>query len=384
MHIVYAVSTCSNKVYRQLFAHVEKKPAYHIQKYHRLMIEGLAANAKVDVVANAPVNPSVMDQQVIFLPDETEGGACYHYIPAIRNPYIKLACVGLGTFFKTLFLLRKDSAVVVDCLNRVAALAGLLAAKVRRCRCVCIVTDLPDLLGSGKNPTRVSNFIIRHSTDYVLLTQAMNEYLGNTAKPYVVLEGQSDVTMRDHIPSLDQKLQPRVCMYAGCISKLYGLGNLVDGFCMADIPDVQLHLYGPCDFVEELKELEPRVHYGGMLLNTEVVEKEMEATLLVNPRPTIGHEYVKYSFPSKTMEYMSTGTPVLTTKLPGMPPEYHPHVYFIEDETPAGVAGALKSVLAQSDEELFAKGLAARDFILNNRNNVIQARKILDMLKKGK
>ena len=103
MHIVYAVSTCSNKVYRQLFANVEKKPAYHIQKYHRLMIEGLAANAKVDVVANPPVNREVMDRSIVFLPKEMEGGACYHYIPAIRNRYLKLACVGLGTFFKTLF-----------------------------------------------------------------------------------------------------------------------------------------------------------------------------------------------------------------------------------------------------------------------------------------
>lgn len=384
MHIVYAVSTCSNKVYRQLFANVEKKPAYHIQKYHRLMIEGLAANAKVDVVANPPVNREVMDRSIVFLPKEMEGGACYHYIPAIRNRYLKLACVGLGTFFKTLFLLRKDSAVVVDCLNRVAALSGLLAAKVRGCRCVSIVTDIPDLLGSGKNPTRVSNFIIRHSTDYVFLTEAMNSYLGNTTKPYVVLEGQSDITMRQHIPSLEQKIQPCVCLYAGCIGKLYGLGNLIEGFQMANLPNVELHLYGPSDFEEELKQIvqeDRRIIYGGILLNTEIVGKEMEATLLVNPRPT-NHEYVKYSFPSKTMEYMSTGTPVLTTKLPGMPKEYYPHVYFIEDETPAGIARALQQTLAYSREELFQKGCDARDFVLNCRNNVMQASRILEMLGK--
>lgn len=383
MHIVYAVSTCSNKVYKQLFSHVEKKPAYHIQKYHRLMIEGLAANARVDVVANPPVNHGVMDRAILFLPKETEGGACYHYIPAIRNPYLKLACVGVGTFFKTLFLLKKDSAVVVDCLNRVAALSGLLAAKVRGCRCVSIVTDLPDLLGSGKNPTKVSNFIIRHSTNYVFLTEAMNTYLGNTTKPYVVLEGQSDITMREHIPSLEQKLQPRVCMYAGCIGKLYGLGNLIEGFRMANLPDTQLHLYGPCDFEEELKQIvkeDNRIFYGGMLLNTEVVDKEMEATLLVNPRPT-NHEYVKYSFPSKTMEYMSTGTPVLTTKLPGMPQEYHPHVYFIEDETPAGIAEALQCTLSNTPQELFQKGCRARAFVLDCRNNVMQASRILEMLR---
>ena len=88
---------------------------------------------------------------------------------------------------------------------------------------------------------------------------------------------------------------------------------------------------------------DPRIFYGGMLLNQEIVEKEQEATLLVNPRPT-GEEYVKYSFPSKTMEYMASGTPVLTTVLPGMPKEYHPYVYLLEDETSDGITEKLKEV----------------------------------------
>lgn len=383
MHIIYAVTTCSNKVYHRLFSHVEKKPAYHIQKYHRLLIEGLAANAEVDVVANPPVNRSVMDRPFIPLPKETEGGARYRYIPAIRNPIVKLACVGVGTFFRTLFLARKDSVVMVDCLNRTAALAALLAARLRGKRCVCIVTDLPDMLNLSPVSLKLCNFVLRNATDYVLLTEAMNEYLGNRTKPYVVLEGHSDITMREKHPDLSRKLTPKTCLYAGCISKLYGLGTLIEGFRMADIPDAALHLYGPCDFEEELKQIaaqDPRIHYGGMLMNTEIVDKEMEASLLVNPRPT-AEDYVKYSFPSKTMEYMSTGTPVLTTVLPGMPQEYHRYVYLLRDESAEGIALRLRELMALPEEELFQKGLEGRDFVLNTRNNVIQAKKILDMLK---
>ena len=148
----------------------------------------------------------------------------------------------------------------------------------------------------------------------------------------------------------------------------------------------ELVIYGPGDYVEELKAIcaeDPRVEYGGMLLSSQVMEKEMEATLLVNPRPT-GEEYVKYSFPSKTMEYMASGTPVLTTRLPGMPAEYFPYVHFIDEETPEGIARALKRVLSRSDSELFSQGMAARAFILKTRNNLVQAEKILDMLEKTK
>ena len=386
MHIIYAVTTCSDRVYKQLFDHVKSKPAFQSQKYHRLLIEGLAANAHVDVVANPPVNRAVLDKQIVKLPRETEGGACYRYIPAIRNPIVKAVCVGAGTFFKTLFLAKKDSAVMVDVLNRTTAMAGMLAARARGCQCIGIVTDLPDMLSGSKFSKKMANFVIRHCTGYVLLTEAMNDYLNKDGKPYVILEGHSDITMRDRIPSLDRKSSPRVCFYAGGVRRQYGLHNLVEGFRMANLPNARLEIYGPGDYVKELEQTakeDPRVFYGGMLLNSQIVEKEMAATLLINPRP-IGEEYVKYSFPSKTMEYMSTGTPALTTVLPGMPKEYHPYVYLLEDESKEGIAKKLTEILAQTDEALFEKGAKARRFVLEEKNNVIQAKKILDMLEKRK
>ena len=384
MHILYAVTTCSDNVYKQLFSQVKVKPAFQSQKYHRLLIEGLAAGAEVDVVANPPVNRSVLTESFVRLPREEEGGAHYRYIPAIRNPILKVAAVGLGTFFQTLFLIRKDSAVIVDGLNRITALSGMLAARLRGRPCIGIVTDLPDMLGGSSFSKKLANFVIRHCTGYVLLTEAMNDYLNKQGKPYVILEGHADITMADRIPAMEKKTSPRICFYAGGVSKQYGLSNLVEGFRKADIPNTCLHIYGPGDYVEELEEIaakDSRIFYGGMLLNTRIVEKEQEATLLLNPRPT-DEEYVKYSFPSKTMEYMASGTPVLTTVLPGMPKEYHPYVYLLEDETAEGIAGKLREVLANSDEELFQKGQEARRFVLEQKNNVIQARKILEMLDK--
>lgn len=384
MHIIYAVTTCSDKVYKQLFSHVKVKPAFQSQKYHRLLIEGLAVNAKVDVVANPPVNRSVLDKQIVRLPREEEGGACYRYVPAIRNPLLKAVCVGLGTFFQTLFLAEKDSAVIVDGLNRITALSAMLAARLRGRPCIGIVTDLPDMLGGSAFSKKMANFVIAHCTGYVLLTEAMNGYLNKSGKPYVILEGHSDIAMADRVPDLEKKTSPRVCFYAGGVSKQYGLANLVEGFRKADIPNARLHIYGPGDYVKELQQIaaeDDRIFYGGMLLNTEIVDKEQEATLLVNPRPT-NEEYVKYSFPSKTMEYMASGTPVLTTVLPGMPKEYHPYVYLLEDETADGIAVKLTQVLSESDETLFRKGCEARAFVLEQKNNVVQARKILEMLKR--
>lgn len=383
MHIVYAVTTCSDVVYKRLFSQTKIKPAFQSQKYHRLLIEGLSAHTQVDVVANPPVNRSVLSQPVVRLEEETIGNARYHNIHAYRNPIRKAIHVCMGTFMGVLKYAHRDSAVVIDCLNSMAGLSAQLAAKLKGCRCVGIITDLPDMLGQGMS-AKIANYVIRHCTDYVLLTEAMNDYIQNPGRPYVVLEGHADIAMEALEPSLDKKGNDRIILYAGSLSRKYGLGDLVDGFRQADLPNTRLHIYGAGDYAEELEAIakeDPRIYYGGMLLSGEVVPKELEATLLVNPRPT-NEEFVKYSFPSKTMEYMATGTPVLTTVLPGLPKEYYPHVYFIKEENASGIARALQQTLAASDEELLEKGLKAREFVLKERNNIVQAEKILAMLKR--
>ena len=266
MHIVYAVTTCSDRVYKQLFSDVKVKPAFQSQKYHRLLIEGLAAHTEVDVVAAPPVNRAVLKENYVSLPEEMEGGACYHYIPAIRSPIVKLIAVAAGTFVKTLRYTRKDSAVIVDCLNRTTAFFALLAARAKGCRCVGIITDLPDMLGGSGFSVKMANFVIRHCTDYVLLTEAMNDYIKNPGKPYVVLEGHSDISMGERIPSLEKKTTPRSVFYAGGVSRQYGLADLVEGFLAADVPDTRLEIYGPGDYVQQLQEIarqDSRVFYEG-------------------------------------------------------------------------------------------------------------------------
>lgn len=384
MHILYAVTTCSDAAYRRLFDQVAVKPAFQAQKYHRLLLEGLAAHTQVDVIANPPVNRQVLSRGFVRMPREQEGGAVYHNLPAVRNPLVKALVVGFGTFFQVLFRADRDGAVVVDGLNRVTALAALAAARLRRRPCIGIVTDLPEMLSGSGMSIRLSQFVIRHCTGYVFLTQAMNDRLNPDGKPYVILEGHADIAMGQVSPSLEEKHKPRVCLYAGGVSRDYGLAELVEGFRLANLPDTQLHIYGPGDYVPELEQIaqqDSRIVYGGMLLSSQVVQREREATLLINPRPT-GEEFVKYSFPSKTMEYMASGTPVLTTDLPGMPPEYHDYVYRIFREDAPGIAQALTQVLCHSDQELLEKGQAARDFVLREKNNVTQAKKILDLLER--
>lgn len=101
--------------------------------------------------------------------------------------------------------------------------------------------------------------------------------------------------------------------------------------------------------------------------------------MLINPRPS-NEEFTKYSFPSKNMEYMVSGTPTLLTKLPGMPKEYLEYVYVLENESVDGMAEKLIEILNLSPEELKEKGKLAKEYVLNNKSNKNQAQRIIKWL----
>ena len=233
-----------------------------------------------------------------------------------------------------------------------------------------------------KLSVRINNYIISKFNSYLFLTEEMNSLINIENRPYVVIEGQVDINMKDTLNSLANKYEKQVCIYAGGLQKIYGIETLTKAFIKADIDNAELHLYGNGDYEEELKEIckvHSNIKYFGVMPNNHIVKEELKASLLINPRPT-NEEYTKYSFPSKNMEYMVSGTPILTTKLPGMPEEYYQYIYLIEDETVDGLALELKLVLSKSKDELQEKGKAAKEFVLKEKNNVAQAERILKLV----
>ena len=230
---------------------------------------------------------------------------------------------------------------------------------------------------------RFNNYIINKFSSYVFLTEQMNKLINTKSKPYIVIEGQVDINMKDMPNRLINKYEKKIIHFAGGLHIRYGLKILVEAFIRANIENAELHLYGSGDFELELKELckdNLKVKYFGIVPNDYIITEQLKSTLLVNPRPT-DQEVTKYSFPSKNMEYMASGTPVLTTKLPGMPKEYYDYVYLIEDETEEGIVKTLKEVLNKSSEELHEIGFRAKEFVIKEKNNINQAEKIIELIK---
>ena len=386
MRILYGYSNCTDKTYNRIVSERNASVLTPDQKYHGLLIKGLAANgAEVRCFSGLPINRAVTARKLIREPDEQEGNAHFHYITTLNLPILRQLMIFCGTFFGVLRAKKdKETVAVCDCLNIANAYGMTLAARMRKIPVVSIVTDLPDMERESDFLKSFNNRLFRKTDAFILLTDEMSKRVNSDNKPYIVLEGHVDANapLPEEQTPYELSCGRRVILYAGSLKRIYGIVNLVEGFVKAELPDAELHIYGDGDYREELEQLAKKytnVHYLGIKKNREIVEEEQKASLLVNPRPT-APEYTKYSFPSKNMEYMASGTPTLTTKLPGMPEEYYPYVYLLEDETPDGVAEQLKIIFAQPYEKRRKKALSARRFVLENKSNIVQSRKILDFL----
>jgi glycosyltransferase involved in cell wall biosynthesis len=392
MNILYVSTLCSDRLIKELFD-AGYKPIQAIQKFNKLLVNGLAENG-CDLYALTEI-PKTVGPRFLKRKRETENGIAFTYCRKIDIKLFYNLYMFLSGFFLTLrwgLKHRDQSVAIMDVLQTEFCSGALYACKLLRIKTVAVVTDLPGLPGmlAGTRRTFIHRFVEKainryaNSFDaYILLTEQMNEVVNLKGRPYMIMEGLVDVNMADAGATVNGDGR-KIVIYAGGLYEEYGIKYLIDGFKMLNDKDAELHLFGHGPMVNEIEEeikRDGRIRFFGIVHNSKVVEAELQATLLVNPRPTV-EDFTKYSFPSKNMEYMVSGTPVLTTNLPGMPKEYHDYVYLLEDESAQGVSQVLKKLLVDTPaSELKDKGLSAKQFVLKNKNNIFQSKRVIDFIK---
>jgi glycosyltransferase involved in cell wall biosynthesis len=382
------MSYVSDRYFDRLSSLEYSPQSYAAQKYNRLIGEGLVANGNKVVVLN-PVD--ILNKNERKYRIELQENQEFDYLTrSTSNIFrIPITIIKVICFVHSWFVKFPEGFIVIDALKPYTYYAALVACLMKR-NCIVIITDMIEHLkieyntiasiAKRKYSVMQFNSNVKMATHFVFLTEYMNSRLNKLNKPYCIIEGLVDNP--DKIRDRKETKKHCVCLYSGAISKRFGIGNLVAGFISADIKGAELHLYGNGDYVDDLVKIcskNKTIKYMGTLTNNEMIKRQQEATILVNPRPT-NDEYTKFSFPSKNIEYMASGTPVLTTRLPGIPEEYWSYVYVIEDESALGIDVALKNVFGKSNVELDDMGKKAKEFVNCYKGKMMQTKKIMDML----
>lgn len=252
-----------------------------------------------------------------------------------------------------------------------------------------IIPDLPiymhcnkyyKLLGLQKRDIKVIDHLLHCFDYYVVLAEPMLQKLQIIDRPYAVVEGI--YRHSDTEPMSNACISDKTIMYAGGIQTRYGVFDLIEAFHRIQDKEYRLILCGSCPEKEKLYsylDKDKRIEYLGLISTAEVRRIQKKVTLLVNPRHST-EEFTQYSFPSKTLEYMASGTPVLMSNLPSMPDEYKDHLFLFKDESIEGMNQKIEQILSLSASELKKKGSNAKNFILKNKSSEVQVKKILKLI----
>lgn len=374
MKIVYISSLYGDnakKIYNANFT------GQQVQIFNKLIVDGLSANnLEVHCKSSLPLSSNITQKRIIKVKNDNN----ISYFPTINFPIIKDIFYFVISFFYALYtsLVSNNNVFVCDVLSVSNSLGVSLACKIINKDCVAIVTDIPEFVTKSNVFNKLVHTTINICSKYIFLTEEMNNLLNKSKKPYIIIDGMC--TPLPHV-SFDQRNMNII--YAGTIDEDNGIDKLVDAFLKTE-SKYELHLYGQGSYVNELKKISKEsnnIKFFGVVPHSLILEEIQKASFLINPRST-KKEFIKYSFPSKTLEYLSSGTPFISTKLPCYSSEYNNYLNYIDDSSVENMARDLYHYLnCENYSSLLQKAQNGKFFAINFKNNKNQTEKIIQLIK---
>lgn len=215
---------------------------------------------------------------------------------------------------------------------------------------------------------------------YGFITAALSDVVDIKGKKHTVIEGIYNNHQQPlAAPSTDKK----IIFYSGQLNPAYGMENLLQAFqnIYKTHRDYELWLCGSGKLADHIRALEktcPGIRYYGYVDGTRVRQLQAEATVFINPRQNTD-AFTRFSFPSKTMEYLASGRPVVGYKLDGIPGEYDSYIAYVPDNSIAALEETLLRVCSLPADQREQMGNAARAFILEKKNPKAMCQRITQL-----
>ncbi|MCA9621901.1 MAG: glycosyltransferase family 4 protein, partial [Myxococcales bacterium] len=223
--------------------------------------------------------------------------------------------------------------------------------------------------------------LIPHFDGHVVVADAIAEdFL--PGRPYVRVEGGVDeLTEEDQAPSVAPETFSMVL--AGTLNEANGVGLLLDALKILNDAALRVRIAGQgpmLDAVRQAARDDSRIEYVGFLGLGEVRELYRRSDLLLNLRLTRAVR-TRYFFPSKVIEFLASGTPLLTTCPGHVRSEFSDLAFLLEEETPEALASLLRKVMTTTSEERLRQAKLAREQIFASHSWLAHGRRVASYIR---
>ena len=389
---------CSTSKYRWI-TEIRTVPSLDpAQRMFQAIAEGLAENGcNVTCISALPMGTSNTDEGHIAFSrsEECENGIRFIY-PAFRIGKIRrLLDLHINTKAEVREWIRitegKKRFIICDTLLAMCTGGVRKLAQQHSVKVFAYVTDYPSMATSIKcKKVSLPRKFLQRAYDgyadgdlkkyggYILVAEALKDLIGFRDKPYIVIE---DVIA---VPKTEEHIQkendaPFTIVYGGALCERFGVNKLADAVTKIREENLALCFYGSGESVSYLNKLsreDSRIKYCGQVSFGQLQRIQQAADLLVNPRPS-NESFSAYSFPSKTLSYMLSGTPVLTTRIPGIPSSYQPYLLWFDGEDTDSMAKRIEEIMNTPPAQLKEIGKRAYTYARYEKNSLAQSARLL-------
>ncbi len=318
-----------------------------------------------------------------------------HHIPCLRVGYCNLPVLKqlwqvIAVYGAARRALKRHPDATVMCYNlffQIGQPMRWIKKRFPKAQTLCLLADLPiddktDRKGLSKLLRAMFDRNTRNNLQCCDRYIVLNKHVADAylpGKPYIVIDGGVD---EDDIPkSLQQEKKPPVeknILFCGALTEYNGVSRLIEAMEHFRGTDIYCDIYGGGyleDQVRQAAQQNPNLRFHGRVDNATVMQKQREAWLLINPR-IVDDPIAQVTFPSKTFEYLLSGTPVLSTRLNGYSNEYDDLMFFADDDTPDGIVRAIERANTVGAEQMHAMAERAIAFVVNRRRWAVQTDKL--------
>ena len=314
-----------------------------------------------------------------------------HTVPYLNIPIIKQLMI-IRNIKKALNSILKDenykdSTLIVYNTMTIFASPVLKVAHKNHLKCIAIIADLP--INFKKNiirkiEDRKQIAAISKFDGLIPLTKYISEDFAPKL-PFFVIEAGCNPDDYESQKSCVRLQERKVVVFSGTLNVLSGIESLIEAMKLVKDPKIELDIYGDGPLKDKVLDMISslnNVHYRGCVSNEEMMSIQKRSNLLVCPRKADSFT-TKYTFPSKVLEYICSGVPVLSNRLPGIPSEYEKYINYTSTERTEDWSNSINTILSEGQYTYFIeKAIVARDTVLATKNWENQVSKLINQLGK--
>lgn len=307
-------------------------------------------------------------------------------MPLLNFPGLRMVWRAFSSFWRVRAAASQTDAILVYSLHTPLLAAAAAVARIKGTRLGIVIPDLPLYMNSGHSgrlrswlkslDDRLLKWLAGQADVVFPITASIaTEWLGGHSK-YLVVEGVSPSSMQPFDPP-PPALRPSL-LYAGNFSHIV---KCVQMFRRSSI-DAELVLIGDGPeraALEEMAQQDERIVVRPFMTPDQLQLEVSQAKFLVNLRDTTWPGG-KHSFPSKLIEYIRQGKPVISTRLDGIPAEYLDYFSPLDDVNDESFAQSLALALAADAKQLDAAVSSAQAMLRERKSSPVVGRRILEAL----